>query len=80
MLVQFQIMGACFQAPHAAPGQRLMETYLGKHKIFNNFFISLSFSSVTVHCSLQIIQHIFTDVLDGLGIELFGASYNISLK
>ena len=24
-----QIMGACFQAPRAAPGQRLMETYIG---------------------------------------------------
>ena len=23
-------MGACFQAPRAAPGQRLMETYIGK--------------------------------------------------
>ena len=29
--LQFQIMGACFQVPCATPGQRLMETYLGKH-------------------------------------------------
>ena len=28
--LQFQIMGACFQAPCTAPRQRLMETYLGK--------------------------------------------------
>ena len=54
-VLQFQIMGACFQAPCAAPGQRLRETYLGKHEIFNNFFISPSFSSG--HCPLFITNH-----------------------
>ena len=34
-------MGACFQAPRATPGQRQMETYLGKivvtvHHLFQN--------------------------------------------
>ena len=29
MLAAPNYMGACFQAPHAAPGQRLMETYIG---------------------------------------------------
>ena len=64
------ITGACFQAPHATPGQRPMETYLAES--LKQWLLS------TIHS--KIVQHAFTDVLDGLGIGMLEVSYNILLK
>ena len=53
-------MGACFQAPCTAPGQRPMEMHQGEHLKQSLFFIHS-----------KIVQHV-TDMLDSLGIGCWG--------
>ena len=62
-------MGACFQAPHATPGQRPMETLTLSHLMF-----SLAWFPSFAQNYQQVAGTCWNFCADGL----FGAPYNVS--